>query len=90
MHLATTEIRRLARERGLSLSAFLKSRGLAADVVQSPNFFTTMVEAVQKPSSTGLTWCNDNPRQLVCVHDGHAPVTQDGCRGGFAHADAAG
>ena len=33
-----------------ALSAFLKSRGLSADVVQSQNFFTTMIEAVQKPS----------------------------------------
>ena len=36
-----------------ALAAFLKSRGLAADVVQSQNFFTTMIEAVQKPSSSG-------------------------------------
>ena len=34
-----------------ALAAFLKSRGLAADIVQSPNFFTTMIDAVQSPSS---------------------------------------
>src|SRR6187402_2422647 len=42
-----------------ALSAFLKSRGLSADIVQSQNFFTTMINAVQSPSPTGLTWCND-------------------------------
>ena len=36
-----------------ALAAFLKSRGLAADIVQSPNFFTTMIDAVQSPSSSG-------------------------------------
>jgi uncharacterized membrane protein len=48
-----------------ALAAFLKSRGLAADVVQSQNFFATMIEAVQKPSSSGLTWCNDTPHTDV-------------------------
>jgi uncharacterized membrane protein len=50
-----------------ALSAFLKNRGLAADFVQSPNFFTTMVEAVQAPSSTGLTWCNDTPHKVMAA-----------------------
>jgi uncharacterized membrane protein len=50
-----------------ALSAFLKSRGLATDFVQSPNFFTTMVEAVQAPSSTGLTWCNDTPHKVMAA-----------------------
>ncbi|MBA2400577.1 MAG: DUF1036 domain-containing protein, partial [Bradyrhizobium sp.] len=40
-----------------ALAAFLKNRGLAADIVQSPNFFAAMIAAVQSPSSTGLTWC---------------------------------
>ena len=56
-----------------ALAAFLKGRGLAADVVQSPNFFTTMVEAVQAPSSTGLTWCNDTPHKVMA-----AVATDDG------------
>src|SRR5207244_12006060 len=47
-----------------ALAAFLKSRGLSTDVVQSPNFFTTMIDAVQSPSATGLTWCNDTPHTL--------------------------
>jgi uncharacterized membrane protein len=56
-----------------ALAAFLKSRGLAADFVQSPNFFTTMVEAVQAPSPTGLTWCNDTPHKVMA-----AVATDDG------------
>ena len=50
-----------------ALAAFLKSRGLAADIVQSPNFFTTMIDAVQSPSSTGLTWCNDTPHKIMAA-----------------------
>lgn len=56
-----------------ALSAFLKSRGLQADFAQSPNFFSTMVEAVQAPSSTGLTWCNDTPHKVMA-----AVATDDG------------
>src|SRR6202049_1611025 len=48
-----------------ALAAFLKSRGLTADVVQSPHFFATMIEAVQSPSSTGPTWCHDTPHQVM-------------------------
>jgi peptidoglycan hydrolase-like protein with peptidoglycan-binding domain len=32
-----------------ALSAFLKSRGLSTEAVQSQGFFTTMIDAVQKP-----------------------------------------
>src|SRR3974377_370867 len=48
-----------------ALAAFRKSRGLTADFVQSPNFFATMIEAVQSPSSSGLTWCNDSPHKAM-------------------------
>jgi uncharacterized membrane protein len=50
-----------------ALVAFLKSRGLTGDIVQSPNFFTTMIEAVQSPSSNGLTWCNDTPHTIMAA-----------------------
>ena len=50
-----------------ALAAFLKSRGLAADIVQSQNIFTTMIDAVQSPSSTGLTWCNDTPHKIMAA-----------------------
>jgi uncharacterized membrane protein len=50
-----------------ALAAFLKSRALTLDTVQSPNFFTTMIEAVQSPSSSGLTWCNDTPHKIMAA-----------------------
>ncbi|MGY4196474.1 putative membrane protein [Bradyrhizobium sp. USDA 4520] len=56
-----------------ALAAFLRSRGLASDIVQSPNFFATMIDAVQKPSPSGLTWCNDTPHKVMA-----AVATDDG------------
>jgi len=50
-----------------ALAAFLKNRGLTPDIVQSPNFFTMMIDAVQSPSSTGLTWCNDTPHKIMAA-----------------------
>jgi uncharacterized membrane protein len=50
-----------------ALAAFLKSRGLTPDIVQAPNFFATMVDAVQSPSATGLTWCNDTPHKIMAA-----------------------
>jgi uncharacterized membrane protein len=62
-----------------ALAAFLKNRGLTADIVQSPNFFTAMIDAVQAPSSTGLTWCNDTRHKImaaVATDDGKAVVSR--------------
>src|SRR5438128_12090512 len=62
-----------------ALAAFLKSCGLTADVVQAPKFFATMIEAVQSPSSTGLTWCNDTPHKImasVATDDGKAVTSR--------------
>lgn len=56
-----------------ALAAFLKSRGLGTDAVQSPNFFSTMIAAVQSPSGAGLTWCNDTPHRIMA-----AVATDDG------------
>jgi uncharacterized membrane protein len=50
-----------------ALAAFLKNRGLTPDVVQAPNFFATMIDAVQSPSSNGLTWCNDTPHKIMAA-----------------------
>jgi uncharacterized membrane protein len=50
-----------------ALAAFLKGRGLSPDIAQAPNFFTTMIEAVQSPSATGLTWCNDTPHKIMAA-----------------------
>jgi len=50
-----------------ALAAFLKSRGLTPDIVQAPNFFAAMIDAVQSPSSIGLTWCNDTPHKVMAA-----------------------
>jgi uncharacterized membrane protein len=50
-----------------ALAAFLKSRGLTPDIVQAPNFFAAMIDAVQSPSSSGLTWCNDTPHKIMAA-----------------------
>ena len=50
-----------------ALAAFLKSRGMPVDIAQAPNFFTMMVAAVQAPSATGLTWCNDTPHKVMAA-----------------------
>ena len=79
-----------------ALAAFLKSRGLSADVVQSPNFFATMVDAVQSPSATGLTWCNDTPHKVmaaVATDDGKAVTSRGWYRidpGKCLHPDVTG
>src|SRR5437879_6601081 len=54
-----------------ALAGFLKSRGLGADAVQSPNFFTTMIAAAQSPSGAGLTWCNDTDRKSTRLNSSH-------------------
>src|SRR5215813_10652572 len=79
-----------------ALAAFLKSRGLSQDVVQSQNFFTTMIEAVQSPSATGLTWCNDTPHKImaaVATNDGKSVISRGWYRiepGKCLHPDVAG
>jgi uncharacterized membrane protein len=62
-----------------ALAAFLKNRGLTPDIAQAPNFFTMMIDAVQAPSSTGLTWCNDTPHKImaaVATDDGKAVISR--------------
>jgi uncharacterized membrane protein len=79
-----------------ALAAFLKSRGLSPEFVQSSNFFTVMVEAVQAPSSSGLTWCNDTPHKVmaaVATDDGKTVVSRGWYRiepGKCLHPDVTG
>src|SRR3981081_2865341 len=79
-----------------ALAAFLKNRGLTADIVQAPNFFTMMIDAVQAPSSTGLTWCNDTPHKImaaVATDDGKAVISRGWYRiepGQCLHPDVTG
>ena len=79
-----------------ALAAFLKSRGLSADLVQSPKFFATMIDAVQSPSSVGLTWCNDTPHKImaaVATDDGKTVISRGWYRidpGKCLHPDVSG
>jgi uncharacterized membrane protein len=50
-----------------ALASFLKSRGLGSDVVDAPNFFETMINAVQAPSASGLNWCNDTQYKVMAA-----------------------
>lgn len=62
-----------------ALAAFLKSRGLSSDIVTQPTFFSTMIDAVQAPSPTGLTWCNDTPHKVmaaVATDDGRTVISR--------------
>jgi uncharacterized membrane protein len=79
-----------------ALAAFLKNRGLTPDIMQSPNFFTMMIDAVQSPSSTGLTWCNDTPHKImaaVATDDGKTVISRGWYRidpGKCLHPDVTG
>jgi uncharacterized membrane protein len=79
-----------------ALSAFMKNRGLSSDILQSQNFFSTMIEAVQSPSPIGLTWCNDTPHKImaaVATDDGKAVISRGWYRidpGKCLHPDVTG
>jgi uncharacterized membrane protein len=79
-----------------ALAAFLRNRGLTPDIVQAPNFFATMIDAVQSPSSTGLTWCNDTPHKVMAAvgtDDGKTVVSRGWYRidpGKCLHPDVTG
>ncbi len=79
-----------------ALTAFLRSRGLTAEIAQSQSFFTTMIDAVQRPSPSGLTWCNDTPHRImaaVATDDGKAVTSRGWYRidpGKCLHPDVAG
>ncbi len=79
-----------------ALAAFVKAHGLAADIIQAPNLFTAMIDAVQTPSSTGLTWCNDTPHKIMAAvgaDDGRAITSRGWYRiepGKCLHPDVTG
>jgi uncharacterized membrane protein len=79
-----------------ALAAFLKSRGLTPDIVQAPNFFAMMIDAVQAPSSTGFTWCNDTPHKIMAAvgtDDGKSVISRGWYRidpGKCLHPDVSG
>ncbi len=58
-----------------ALNAFLKAHSLTAAAPQATNFFDTIIDTVQSPSSTGLTWCNDTQYRVmasIALDDGKA------------------
>jgi uncharacterized membrane protein len=79
-----------------ALASFLRNRGLNQEVVQSSGFFTTLIDAVQSPSSTGLTWCNDTVHKVmaaVATDDGKSVVSRGWYRidpGKCLHPDVTG
>jgi uncharacterized membrane protein len=79
-----------------ALAAFVKNRGLSPDIVQAPNLFETMINAVQAPSPTGLTWCNDTPHKIMAAvgtDDGKAVTSRGWYRiepGKCLHPDVTG
>jgi uncharacterized membrane protein len=79
-----------------ALAAFLKSRGLTPDIVQASNFFAAMIDAVQSPSSIGLTWCNDTSHKIMAAigtDDGKTVVSRGWYRiepGKCLHPDVVG
>ena len=79
-----------------ALAKFLHDRKLSADTAPSPNFFDTMIAAVQTPSTTGLTWCNDTPHRVMAAigaDDGKTVTSRGWYRiepGKCLHPDVAG
>jgi uncharacterized membrane protein len=79
-----------------ALAAFLKSRGLPGDIVQAPNFFDAMIKAVEAPSGSGLTWCNDTQYKVMAAigtDDGKAVTSRGWYRiepGKCLHPDVSG
>ena len=64
--------------------------------MQSPKFFATMIDAVQSPSSVGLTWCNDTPHKIMAAvgtDDGKTVISRGWYRidpGKCLHPDVSG
>ena len=79
-----------------ALAKFLRDRNLGGETASSPNFFETMIAAVQMPSASGLTWCNDTPHRVMAAigaDDGKAITTRGWYRiepGKCLHPDIAG
>lgn len=79
-----------------ALAKFLRDRNLSAETATAPNFFETLIAAVQMPSTHGLTWCNDTPHRVMAAigaDDGRAITTRGWYRiepGKCLHPDIAG
>jgi uncharacterized membrane protein len=62
-----------------ALQKFLRDRGLNAATIQQPNFFETLLVALQSPTGAALSWCNDTPYRVMAavgIDDGKTTVTR--------------
>lgn len=62
-----------------ALAKFLKDRSLNADLLKAPDLFDRLIAAVQTPSTTSLSWCNDTPHTVMAAlgsDDGKALTTR--------------
>ena len=50
-----------------ALAAFLKSRNLSGEIINTPDFFTTLIKAVETPVGNRLLWCNDTPHKVMAA-----------------------
>ncbi|WP_406676991.1 DUF1036 domain-containing protein [Rhodopseudomonas infernalis] len=50
-----------------ALANFLRKSGLKSDAVNAPDFFDTIIKALESPSATGLTWCNDTRSRVMAA-----------------------
>ncbi len=79
-----------------ALAAFLKARGLASNAAEAPGFFDAMIAAVEVPSATGLTWCNDTQYRVmasIATDDGKTVTSRGWYRiepGKCLHPDVSG
>jgi uncharacterized membrane protein len=79
-----------------ALAKFLRERSLSSETATALNFFDTMIAAVQSPSNSGLTWCNDTPHRVMAAigaDDGKVITTRGWYRiepGKCLHPDIAG
>ncbi len=63
----------------MALSAFLKSRGLAADTAQRPDFLDRLIAAARDGQAPGLAWCNDTKHVVLAslaIEDGNEIATR--------------
>lgn len=79
-----------------ALQKFLRDRGLSAATVQQPNFFETLLVALQSPTGALLSWCNDTQHRVMAavgIDDGKTTTTRGWYRidpGKCVNADVAG
>jgi len=62
-----------------ALRQFAQDNKVSVTAAARSDFFSVLMEAAQKPGSTGFTWCNDTPHAVMAaigIEDGHAITTR--------------